>query len=680
MAVRLVGDASHTGTLTRIPRLLYGADYNPEQWPAEMVEDDIAAMREAGINIVSLGIFSWALLEPSRDEFDFEYLDRVIDRLHEADIAVDLATPTASPPAWLVHEHPEILPIDIDGVRLWHGSRRSYCPHGAAYRERAVQIATVMAERYREHPALAMWHVDNEYASSVSECFCDASVEAFRDWLERRYGDVTGLNEAWSTTFWGQRYSHWAQIQAPRRTPAFANPGQHLDWRRFWSDAWLACFDDQAVVLRAVTPEIPITTNFMHFYPPVDYWEWARHEDVVSDDYYAETHSRDWIVDAAMVADLMRSLGGGRPWMRMEQATAHVNWWPRNETKLPGIMRRASLQAVARGADGVLFFQWRASLGGSERFHSAMLPHAGKDTRTWREVVGLGEDLARLSDVIGSRVRSDVALLFDWENVWALQPAGLPSVDLDPMAELRAWYAAFFARGVTVDLAHPGADLSDYSLIVLPMLHLVDDDSARNIRAAVHGGAVAVMSYFSGIADATSRVRPGGYPGAFRDLVGLTVEEIVPFAAQDRNHIRTDSDGFYTSSVWADVIRVEGAKTVAEFTDQFYAGRPAVTSHRDGDGEAWYVGTRLEPEGMAWLVDRLLKSSGVEGQQCVEAPPGVEVVCRAEGERNWVFVLNHTDERIEAVTNEPCVEVLRGDRISRRLEVEAGDVAVLRMR
>ena len=384
--------------------LAYGGDYNPEQWPEAVWADDIALMRTAGVNLVSLGIFSWVLLEPAPGRFDFGWLDRVMALLHDADIAVDLATPTAAPPAWLSHRHPEIRPVGRDGVRLGGGVRASFCASSPAYREAAARITEAVAGRYGQHPAVVMWHVHNEYGGHVPACYCDVSAEAFRGWLRARYGDLCALNEAWGTTFWGQRYGEWAEIDAPRKAATVVNPTQQLDFMRFSNDELLDCFRAERDILHRLSPGAPVTTNFMASNcKNVDYWAWAREVDVVSNDHYLRAEP-DSHIDLALAADLSRSLAGGRPWLLMEHSTSAINWQPRNIAKRAGELRRNSLGHVARGSDSVLFFQWRASRRGAEKFHSAMLPHGGVDTRIWREVVELGTDLPALAGLRGTTV------------------------------------------------------------------------------------------------------------------------------------------------------------------------------------------------------------------------------------------------------------------------------------
>jgi len=377
-----------------LPHILYGGDYNPDQWPERVWDEDVHLMQEAGVNLVSLAIFSWSRLEPSEGKYDFAWLDRIMDKLHAGGIAVDLATATASTPPWMSHQHPEMLPVTIDGVRLWHGARQHYCPSSPVYRSAARRLAEQMAARYAEHPALAMWHVGNEFGCHVAYCYCDVSAEAFRKWLQERHGSIEDLNRAWGTDFWSQRYSNWDEVLPPRRTPTWPNPSQQLDFMRFSSDELLACYEIEREALRERTPDVPITTNFMRFFKPLDYWKWAEREDVVSDDVYQDPSDPEAGMRSAMAGDLMRSLGRGRPWVLMEQTSSRVNWRDVNVAKAPGQMRLWSYQAVARGADGVMFFQWRQSRAGAEKFHSAMVPHrsfaawtqcaAAASARTWR--------------------------------------------------------------------------------------------------------------------------------------------------------------------------------------------------------------------------------------------------------------------------------------------------------
>jgi beta-galactosidase len=662
----------------KVPHILYGGDYNAEQWPEEVWREDARLMREAGVNLVTVGVFSWALLESRPGEYDFGWLDRVMDLLHEHGIHVDLATGTASPPPWLAQRHPESLPVTADGVTLWPGGRQQYCPSSAAYREAAEALVRRLAERYRGHPALALWHVNNEYGCHVAECYCDVSAAAFREWLRRRYGSIEALNEAWGTAFWSQRYATWDEINPPRRAPTFSNPTEQLDFRRFSSDALLALFEMERAVLKEVTPDVPVTTNFMGFFKPADYWRWAAREDVVADDSYPDPADPRAHVAAAMRCDLMRSLAGERPWMLMEQAPSQVNWRARNVPKRPGQMRLWSLQAVARGAEGVMFFQWRASRAGAEKFHSGMVPHAGAESRTFREVAALGAELRRLDAVQGARVPAEVAIVFDWESWWALELDSHPSADLRQLDQVSCYYEPLYARNVAMDFVPPDADLTRYRLVLVPSLYLVREGVAGNLERYVRGGGTLVMSFFSGIVDARDHVPPGAYPAPFRELLGMRVEEFAPHAEGQSNGIVDTEGRRYACELWSDVIEPEGAESLATFAEEFYAGRPAVTRHRFGRGRSYYLGTRPERAYMDTLLARACDESGVRPP--LEAPDGVEVVRRVAGADSFLFALNHTAHAVELARPGAARDLL-ADRPRRgRIRLEPLGVAVLRER
>jgi beta-galactosidase len=666
----------------RIDGLGYGGDYNPEQWPADVRAEDVRLMGEAGVNFLSVAIFAWATIEPREGELEWGWLDDTMDRLHEAGIQVALATATASPPPWLTRRHPEILPQRADGTVLHQGARQSYAVTHPVHREYALRMTARMAERYGDHPALALWHVDNEIGCHVPRDFSDSAAAAFRDWLAERYGTVERLNEAWGTAFWSQRYATFDDVLPPLVAPMFANPTQQLDFDRFSSDALLDYYRDLRDTLRELTPHVPTTTNLMTTSATkgMDYFSWADDLDVVANDHYTIASDEERHVELALSADLARGVSGGDPWILMEHSTSAVNWQPRNRAKGPGEMLRNSLQHVARGADSVMFFQWRQSRAGAEKYHSAMLPHAGTDTDVWRGTVELGATLQRLAEVRGSRVTSRAALVVDYPAWWAAELDSHPTQDLRYMDEVRAWYSALWHRGVTVDTVPPHADLDAYDLVVAPTLYLVDDAGAANVARAAERGATVALTFFSGIVDEHDHVRLGGYPGAFRDLLGLRTEEFYPLQVDERVAVTGKAvGGDTTADLWTEKTHVlDGTEVVAAYEDGGLAGHPAVTRRAVGAGAAWYVGTRLHHDGLGALVGRLVEESGVAPD--VVAPAGVEVVRRrsADGATTWLFALNHTgtEATLAGVSGS---ELVAGAPVDGELVVPAGAVRVVRI-
>jgi len=639
--------------------LWYGGDYNPEQWDPAVWKEDVDLMRQAGVNLVTVGVFSWSSLEPAPGEYDFAWLDQVLDLLHDGGVKVDLATPTASPPPWFSRQHPEALPVTADGVRLTHGSRDTYCVCAPAYRDAARGIARALAERYRHHPALAMWHVHNEYGTT---CYCTFAAERFRGWLRERYGSLDRLNEAWTTAFWSQRYAEWADIEPPRATQYLVNPTQYLDYRRFWSDELLAAYLDQKAVLREHSAA-PITTNFVFGgWVPVNHARWAAEVDVVAIDHYPDQAGIGAEEQTAFGADLARAWAGGKPWLLMEQAAGGLNTGERWHTKEPGRMARHSLSHVARGSRGALFFQWRASRGGAEMYHSAMVPHAGADSARFREVAQLGSVLPRLTEVAGSTVVAEVAILWDAECWWAMQGTHLPS-SLDYLAAVRSAHRHFWHADVTVDFAAPDADLSSYRVVVVPSLYLVSDEAAANLAAYVESGGQLVVGYFSGIVDPDVRVRLGGYPGAFAELLGVRVEEFHPLSGE----VALASGG--RGRVWSEDVEAVAAEVVDRYAGGVLDGKPAVTRRQVGAGTAWYVSTELDDDTAADLVTRLVGAGRSAGEL-------VETVRRRDGGVTWVFFINHGDA--DAVVPAVGTELVAGAAVNGELVVPAGGYAVVR--
>ncbi|MGW5173594.1 beta-galactosidase [Streptomyces sp. NPDC004082] len=661
------------------PRLAYGADYNPEQWPREVWAEDVRLMREAGVNIVSVGIFSWARIQPAPDEWDFAWLDEIMDLLHAGGIGVDLATATASPPPWLSTAHPEILPVTASGETLWPGARQHWRPTSPVFREHALRLVRAMAERYADHPALVAWHVSNELGCHNVYDYSDDAARAFRVWLRARYSTLDALNHAWGTAFWSQRYSDWEQILPPRLAASHPNPTQQLDFKRFSSDALKEYLRAERDVLRELTPDVPVTTNFMVMggTKGMNYADWAAEIDFVSNDHYVVPGPQDRD-ELSFSANLVSGISAGRPWFLMEHSTSAVNWQPINVAKRPGELARDSLVHVAHGADAVCFFQWRQSAAGAEKYHSAMVPHAGPDSELFLAVTALGSTLRTLAPVAGTeREPARVGIVFDWESWWASEQDSHPTSRLDYRQEALDWYSALLALGVRADVVTAQAELDRYDLLIAPVLHMVPTALAKDLTRYVEQGGHLVTTYFSGVVDENDHVWLGGYPGALRELLGIRVEEFGPLL--DGDTVELDLDGAPTGSLWTDRITVTDpdVDVLGRYRSGAHTGLPAVTRRTVGRGSAAYVSTRLGADGLAGLLPRLLTPAGVTSELPDAARGDVELTVRRGSGARYLFLVNRTDAPVPLAGLDGELLIGRKDADG-ALVLPPRDVAVLR--
>ncbi|MFG2629774.1 beta-galactosidase [Streptomyces sp. NPDC048473] len=660
-------------------RLGYGADYNPEQWPREVWEEDVRLMREAGVNVVSLAIFSWARLQPTPDTWDFVWLDEVMDMLHAGGIGVDLATATASPPPWLTTAHPEILPVTATGETLSPGARQHWRPTSPVFRTHALRLVRELANRYAGHPALVAWHVNNELGCHNVYDYSDDAAHAFRAWLRRRYTTLDALNQAWGTAFWSQRYSDWDQILPPRLAASHPNPTQQLDFKRFSSNALKDHLLAEREVLRELTPDVPVTTNFMVMggTKGMDYADWAGSGaiDFVANDHYVVPGPQDRD-ELSFSANLTSGIAGHRPWFLMEHSTSAVNWQTVNLAKKPGELARDSLLHVAHGADAVCFFQWRQSAAGAEKYHSAMVPHAGADSELFRSVTALGRTLETLAPIAGAeREPARVAVLFDWDSWWTSEQDSHPTSRLDYHREALDWYSALLRLGIRADVvpAHR-TDLTSYDVVIAPVLHVVPQPFGKELTRYVEGGGHLVTTYFSGVVDENDHIWLGGYPGALRELLGIRIEEFGPLL----DGATVDLDNATTGSLWTDRITVTGldVEVLARYRSGTYASRPAVTRCTAGRGSAAYVSTRLGAEGLATLLPELLAPAGVTSELPDGARGLVELTVRRDVDSRYLFLVNRGDVPVPlpGVTG----ELLLGPAAEGGLVLPPRGVAVLR--
>ncbi|MGP9843949.1 beta-galactosidase [Brachybacterium sp. 107] len=652
---------------------LFGGDWSPEQWDRDTWREDIELMRRARVNTVSLGIFSWASLEPAEGVYDTGWLDEVIELITAAGIGFFLATPTASPPPWFTLAHPDAMPVREDGVRLTHGSRDTYAVSAPAYRDASRRIARMLAERYGSHPGLRGWHLHNEYGTLDHG---PHAARSFRTWLQRRYGSLETLNQEWSTAFWSQRYGDWEEITPPRTTQYLHNPAQLIDFRRYSSDEMRSAMVEQREEIRAAGSSAPMTTNFMlPTWNHLEQWSWADELDVVSLDHYLDTTGPDAEAHVAYGSDLSRSWSGG-PWVLMEQNAAGISLGDRTIPKSPQRMIRHSLGYIARGSQSSLFFQWRASLGGSEQWHSGLVPHAGASTRRFEAVCELGSILERIAPAVrlpadGPLVEAEVGILWHADGWWALETPHLPSDTIRYSDEVRATHRSFWRAGIPVDFVRPGADASRYRLLVVPCLYPLSDEQVTWLEQYVEASGELIVTYLSGISDASLRIQPGGYPGRLRELLGVRVQEMLPLEAG----VQVALDDGSVVEEWTELLETTDADVLAVHAQGELRGLPAITSSARGSGHAVYLSARLRQDSRDAFFASAAERLGIAPTLTGAAEQGLEVVRRRGDGPDHVFLLNHGSESVTVRGDGP--ELISGQDGASGVRIDPGDVGVI---
>ena len=652
----------------KVNKIVYGGDYNPEQWPEEIWADDMRLLKEANIDIVTLNVFSWAALQPSEETYDFSKLDKIMEMVRDNGLQVCLATSTGAHPAWMAKKYPDILRTEFNGLKRKFGGRHNSCPNSPTYEKYSVRLAQKIAERYRDYNNIVAWHISNEFGG---ECYCENCEKAFRVWLKKKYQTIENVNRAWNTAFWGHTFYDWDEIVLPNLLSEHFEQdrsqfqGITVDYKRFNSESILECYKREYDALKAITPDIPITTNLMGFYKPLDYKMWAKYMDVVSWDNYPS--NEDSPAQIAMSHDLMRGINGGEPFLLMEQTPSVTNWLPYNALKRPGVMRLWSYQAVAHGSDSVMFFQMRRTVGACEKLHGAVIDHVGtNETRVFREVKALGAELKELGEqTLGAVTDAKAVIYFDWDNWWAIECSAGPNCDLKYKDEIYNYYQALYKLNIPVDIVGPEDDLGKYQLLIAPILYMTKTGYDEQIRTFVKHGGTFVTTFFSGIADEHDLIVTGGYPGKLRDIMGIWVEESDALPSGAENHF-TYRGKAYPAKLLCDLSHLEGAEALSVYEEDFYAQMPAITKNQFGDGRAYYVATRSNEEFYQTLMADICEECGVES--LLAPQENLEVTMRRNENGRFLFLLNHADREQETVMTEAGCGLLE------KQEYAAGDV------
>lgn len=668
----------------KVKKILYGGDYNPEQWPEEIWKEDIRLFKLAHIDVVTLNVFSWAALQPDEDTYDFARLDKIMEMVKENGLKVCMATSTAAHPAWMARKHPDILRTERNGMKRKFGSRHNSCPNSPTYRKYSVTLAEKLAERYKDYDNIVAWHISNEYGG---ECYCENCEKAFRGWLKEKYKTIDELNRVWNTSFWGHTMYDFEDVVSPNLlSEEFKGEGEKinttfqgisLDYNRFNSDSMLECFRLEYEAVKKYTPDIPVTTNLMGSYKPLDYFKWGKYMDFISWDNYPACDYTP--AQVAMQHDLMRGLKGGKPFALMEQTPSVSNWHTYCKLKRPGIMRLWSYQAIAHGSDTVMFFQMRRSIGACEKYHGAVIDHVGSEnTRVFREITALGEELDKLgSETLGSRAEAKAAIVFDWDNWWAAEYSAGPSSLISYYDEIFQYYRAFSEQNIPVDFIGAEDDLSSYKFVIAPLLYMCKDGFDEKVREFVKSGGRFLTTYFSGYVEDHDLVITGGYPGRLKDILGIWVEESDALPEGEANSF-TYKGKKYPATVLCDLLHLQGAEGLASYESDFYEGMPVLTCNQFGEGKAYYVAARSDSEFYKDFLGEICEELSI--CPAARVPENVEATVRANENGSFLFLLNHGNEAADIVVEKAGTDIITGVSYEEgdKMTLYKNDVAIIR--
>jgi beta-galactosidase len=651
-------------------KLLHGGDYNPEQWldRPDILEKDVQMLKESGCNTVSLGIFSWSTLEPEEGVFQFEWLENIINNLYQNGISVILATPSGARPKWLADKYPEVLRVDQTRRRHLFGFRHNHCLTSPIYREKVSIINRKLSEHFGSHPGVILWHISNELGG---ECHCPLCQNAFREWLRKKYETIENLNSRWCTTFWSHTYQNFEQIESPSPIGETQLHALNLDWKRFVTDQTADYVRQEITAIREGGSTLPVTANLMYYFDQLDYFKLAKELDVVSWDTYPTWHKQEVIetaYDNGMCHDLMRSLKN-KPFFQMESCPSSTNWQGVSKLKKPGVLFAQSMQAIAHGGEGALYFQIRQSRGASEKFHGAVIDHyGGNDTRVFREVCKTGNTLQSLSELAGSRVKSPVAILYDWDSKWAMEDSQGPrNKGLHYHETVLKFYRAFRKQGLNVDLVDMTCALDSYQILALPMCYMFKEGFAEKVRTFVANGGTLITTYWSGIADDTDRCYLEGTPHGLMDVLGIRSEEIDglydweenSFVPVEGNELQLDK--IYQCKNLCDLVELRGATSLMTYGDDFYAGHAALTVNTFGKGKAWYVAADAQKEFYVDFIKALVKNNDISSPVSAEIPEGLEITTRETENTRYFIYQNFGTKPVKAPLPDGDVEVIYGD-------------------
>lgn len=665
-----------------------GSAYYPNRLSRAEVETDARLMKQAGFTVARMGDLVWDLMEPREGRYEFAWLRQAVEILAGAGLKSFLCTPTASIPKWMHDRHPDIMQLTAGGQQKPFGKRRHACINHPVYRDYCVKVATALAREFQDSGHVIAYQVDNELMAEEPYCYCSFCQAKFAGWLAAKYKTVEALNDAWNLSFWSQNLNSFDEIYLPRKGD---NPSCYLNYQEFYSDCTIEFYNLQRDAIKAVCPGVSVSHNICSsgFLYLLDLYKLAKTCDFMSIDNYPyawtlenEYGNRGAFTYTPHMASLALAQMRGAKAVPFWVTEAQIGRTVGNQRKLlePGIVRLWSLQEMAQGATGIVYFPFKTFPAGHEHVMLGVLDEDNVPRRRFTEARQVAAETMKIRKITGQTMPvSRAAVIRDFRCDWAFEDTRF-SVDFRYMREVFKYYRVLRNAGVTTDVISPLDSFDAYRLIVVPSQVLVNDDFCRRLKQAAEAGATIAMVCMTGLRNDDMRSFGRMLHASVEELAGIEMEEQHSLFAQEDVPVRLQNDPRpYNCGYWFDIFKLTSAEMLGTYESRFFQGRAVAARNRVGRGTVYYVGSVVQEQAAAAIVKQAIATAGIS-PLAVGASDLVELTETADTDGGrYVYALNYSAEVQTVALSARMTDVLTGEKFGESMPIHPMDYRVLRV-
>ncbi len=668
--------------------LTLGVCYYPEHWDKALWNDDLTKMQEYGIEVIRIAEFAWNTFEPHEGEFTFDFFDEFMDLALKKNMKIIFCTPTATPPAWMSENYPEILNADIDGNLIHHGLRRQHTMNSPKYREFTARIVEKLAEHYSKYPNIILWQLDNEINCECDRYYSESDHNAYREYIKNRFGTLANYNKEIGASFWNQTYTDWNEVHLPRRTNFghMGNPHVGLLEKHFISDTVIGYFKLQADIIRKYT-KVPITTNgiFGH----LDYHRLVDEvvDFITYDNYPNFAFEKDLDVSAqnglrdrntSYNLSTIRSISPVFGIMEQQSGPSGWNFRMIHPTPKPGQLRLWTLQAIAHGADFVSYFRWRTCTFGTEIYWHGLHDYSNRPNRRVNELCQTYRDIQKLHSLCGKEYLAEAAILKDYDNIWDGEEDNWHS-EVDRISN-DGWFRAFQKKHIPFDFKYITDDtapeeLKKYKLLVYPHPTIFTEKRATLLKAYVEQGGTLIFGCRTGYKKLNGSCHMTPMPGHAANLVGAEVEEFTFLSPYDKAQSVTIGDAHISAPCFNDILSITDGEVIGTFNSNYYAGKPAVSMKKRGKGKAYYFGGAFAEDTATYFIERESLTAPLDIDKFMKLPKEIELAIRG----NHIILLNYGETPVTVTCTAPFTDMISGQTFEQEITIKGIDAVVFQI-